>query len=230
MSTFTERDKQAARVILSIFETGRKEGQPSALAVLDDGAGISYGMHQATHRSGALAKVVERYIELEGKEAGKLIAHLPGLKRTDLKSVANAASSGKLKTLLVMAGNEPVMRQAQQAVFDRDYLNPAIVQCEQYGWLLPLSLAIVYDSHIQGSWARVRDRVMLRVSRTADEKAWMRDYLAQRAAYLLSLPKQSQKNSVYRPRELGQQADLDNWALAAPFRLRGVTVLESDLV
>lgn len=226
---FSERDKQAARVIVSIFETNRKAGNPAALAVLDDGAGISYGMHQATHRSGTLAKVVEQYILLAGKEAGALAAHLPGLKRIDDDSVAHAATSGGLKVLLKSAGADPVMRQAQLEVFDRDYLNPAIQQCETRGWTLPLSLTIVYDSHIQGSWARVRDRVSLRVGRTASEQEWMREYLHQREEFLLSLPKQSQKNSVYRPRDLRQLADLQNWQLAAPMRVHGVTILEADL-
>ena len=55
-----------ALAIVNIFETGKPYGEFGAVAVLNDGAGISYGISQFTHRSGSLAAVVERYLELDG--------------------------------------------------------------------------------------------------------------------------------------------------------------------
>jgi hypothetical protein len=63
---FSKLDLNLAATIVHIFETGRPFGDYAACVVLDDGAGISYGISQFTHRSGSLGAVVERYIKLGG--------------------------------------------------------------------------------------------------------------------------------------------------------------------
>ena len=57
-----QEDIEKAMAIVSIFETGKPRGNYAALAVLNDGAGISYGIKQFTHRSGSLLQVVEKYL------------------------------------------------------------------------------------------------------------------------------------------------------------------------
>ena len=60
--SFSDNDKLKAMAIVSVFETGKAFDDLSAVAVLNDGAGISYGLSQFTHRSGALAEVLEKYL------------------------------------------------------------------------------------------------------------------------------------------------------------------------
>ena len=58
--------------IVSIFETGRLPS-PDAYAtatVLADGAGVSYGAHQATAHSGSLLAVVAEYYDQGGTLEG----------------------------------------------------------------------------------------------------------------------------------------------------------------
>ncbi len=43
--TFTEIDKLKAVAIVNIFETSRPFGDYAAYAVLNDGAGVSYGIN-----------------------------------------------------------------------------------------------------------------------------------------------------------------------------------------
>src|SRR5687768_4871313 len=55
-------DIKKAMAIVSIFETGKPRGNYATVAVLNDGAGISYGIKQFTHRSGSLLQVIEKYL------------------------------------------------------------------------------------------------------------------------------------------------------------------------
>ena len=54
----TVEDARRIKSIVSVFETGKAEGDPAAVVVLPDGAGISYGLHQATDRAGSLDEIV----------------------------------------------------------------------------------------------------------------------------------------------------------------------------
>ena len=51
----------------------------------------------------------------------------------------------------------------------------AIAACEGSGFVLPLSLAVIYDSIVHGSYERIRDRVRLRALTPSIEfeKAWI---------------------------------------------------------
>ena len=62
VASMKQEDIEKAMAIVSIFETGKPRGNYAALAVLNDGAGISYGIKQFTHRSGSLLQVVEKYL------------------------------------------------------------------------------------------------------------------------------------------------------------------------
>lgn len=235
---FSERDKAAVRAIISVFETGKARGNPGAVAVLRDGAGISYGMHQATHKSGSLYKVVYWYCHLNGMFANDLTPYLPRLKNTAVRQ--QCAADDTLKRLLRQAGeHDPIMRQAQDAVFDRDYMTPAIDAVEGSGWNLPLSLAVVYDSHIHGGWKKVRDKVTLENS---SEKEWITRYVTTREWHLANAgrsgsvfqPKDRRhaellRSTVYRMDTFRALIKADNWQLTTPFVAHGVAVQEENL-
>ncbi len=63
---FNEIDKLKALAIVHIFETSRPFGEYAAYAVLNDGAGVSYGINQFTHRSGSLFEVIRNYLASGG--------------------------------------------------------------------------------------------------------------------------------------------------------------------
>ncbi len=66
----TPQQKKIIDAIVSINETGKipSEKSYSTVAILADGAGISYGKHQATDKSGSLDKIVKKYKELSGSK------------------------------------------------------------------------------------------------------------------------------------------------------------------
>jgi chitosanase len=158
--SFSSVDKLKALAIVRVFETSEPLGDYSAVAVLDDGAGVSYGISQFTHRSGSLVAVVERYLG-NGGAVGRAVIEdtLYYLKRSDGAAIAAVAGDERFKKALRAAGITREMREAQERVAFERYLKPAIEACEGSGFVLPLSLAVVYDSMTHGSWEKIRVRV-----------------------------------------------------------------------
>lgn len=220
---FTKRNKAAVKALVSCHETGKPVGNYSALVVLTDDAGITYGCHQATHKSGTIHKIVKMYCDISNSEVSKrLEPYIAGFKNPSLRH--KYAADKKLKNLLIQAGEEPAMRFVQDKVFEVNYLEPAIQAVLGSGWTHPLSLAVVYDSMIQGGWTRVRDRV-----KGANEKTWIKKYVAARRKWLLSSSRPIVRKSVYRMATFERLIANGNWFLDTPFLVHGVKVNDDHL-
>ena len=114
---FAYVDRLKAMAVVNIFETGRPFGEYAALAVLNDGAGISYGINQFTHRSGSLHTVVSRYLE-SGSQNGRAVlsGKLALLRSPSAGAVRTASGDQQLKYALKAAARTPEMHAAQQSV------------------------------------------------------------------------------------------------------------------
>lgn len=222
------RAMAAARRIVSIFETGKKQGDSAAVAVLPDGAGISYGMHQATHRSGSLYAICQRYIQNGGEQREALSIFLPKLESRDAATIQQMAGSEELKKLLREIGQSATMRTAQEQVFDELYMIPAARACARKGWSLPLSLAVVYDSFIQGGFVAVM--ASYKAATTASEKDAVLGYIVARRKWLAGSKLPIVRKTVYRPDTFKQLASDGNWALDTPMKIQGQVIVEADLV
>src|SRR5438093_13015784 len=111
---FTENDKLNALAIVHIFETSRPFGDYAAVAVLNDGAGVSYGIDQFTHRSGSLLAVVEAYLANGGKiGAATLNSNLPTLRRTTPLAITRLSRDEQFKKALKAAAVTREMKDAQ---------------------------------------------------------------------------------------------------------------------
>lgn len=220
---FTKRNKAAVKALVSSHETGKPVANYSAIVVLKDDAGITYGAHQGTHKSGTLHKIVKMYCDISNSPTSKkLEPYVVGLKNPSLRH-KYAADKG-LKALLVKAGAEPAMRFAQDKIFEVNYLEPAIAAVLGSGWSQPLTLAVVYDSMIQGGWTKVRDRV-----KAAPEKTWVKNYVAARRRWLSGSSRQVVRNSVYRMTTFEKLFATNNWDLDTPFVVHGVKVVDDHL-
>src|SRR4051812_34055987 len=108
--SFNERAKLIALAIVHIFETGRVFGDYSAVAVLDDGAGVSYGINQFTHKSGSLFEVVSTYLDNGGTVgASDFELRMPTLRQTSSAAIVALSNDHKFKILLKDAGQTPEM-------------------------------------------------------------------------------------------------------------------------
>ncbi len=103
--TFSEADKLKALAIVNIFETSRPMGDYAAVAVLDDGAGVSYGIAQFTHRSGSLAAVIDEYLETKcpvGRDV--FIEMRPLLSQRNKVAIERVAGYSRFRYALRSAG------------------------------------------------------------------------------------------------------------------------------
>jgi chitosanase len=216
--------------ILCIFETGhpRSLAAYSTVALLPDGAGISYGMHQSTDRADTLDDLLWRYLDKKGKLAFALRPFMDelGKDETALADPKNPPPWVKqLMDLLVQAGADPVMQRAQDEMFDERYWEPAFRQAMSMGLKLPLSYCVVYDSYIHGPFSTVR-KLFPNVppSRGGDEKEWTTAYVNSRYQWLATHPKKILHNTVYRMDTFIQLINSDNWKLVPSINVRGVVI------
>lgn len=218
--TFTQNDKLKALAIVHAFETSRPFGDYAACVVLNDGAGISYGICQFTHRSGSLAAVVDRYLKNGGKVGVAIMTVLQSaLQDTSTASIARLAANAQLRNALRAAAVTREMKSAQDAVaFDR-YLGPAIALCGKLGFTRPLSLAVVCDSLVHGSFYRVARGV---AADRDDEQTWITAYVRRRDGWLASYPRLTATR--YRTRFFLNQIAISNWDLRLPLNVHGVRV------
>jgi chitosanase len=216
--TFTRTDKLKALAIVHVFETSRPMGDYAALAVLGDGAGISYGISQFTHRSGALLAVAKRYLAGRGTVGSDVIgSRLPALGDRSAASIRKLAADGEFKSALIAAAATIEMRAAQVDTSNDLYLQPAIDICRRLGFVRPLSLAVIYDSVVHGSFNRVARTVS---TRTNNEQAWIEAYVTRRDQWLLGYTRLAKTR--YRTRFFLEQISKGNWQLALPLNVDGV--------
>jgi len=220
--TFTEKERSKALAIVNIFETSRPFGNYSACAVLDDGAGISYGINQFTHRSGSLAVVVEAYLKNGGRIGReKFVAALQLLKRPTALSIARLSRDEQLKKALRSAGVTREMKEAQREIAFVRYLRPAINLCEARGFSEPLSLAVICDSVTHGSFDKI---VRLVSADTVGEKAWITEYVRRRHFWLTNIPRL--RSTAYRTQFFLDQIAIGNWEMLLPVTVHGVRLTE----
>jgi chitosanase len=230
----TPQQKHTIDCILSIFETGRVPS-PAAYAMctsLKDGAGISYGKHQCTDKSGSLDLVVKKYIELGGTHAAALQAYLPYLAANKSASEPPAgpwsAETQALVALLKTAGADPTMHRAQDEIFDTHYWMPAAKQCEAMGLQHALSWGVIYDTCIHsgpGGVTNIRNRFAAKSpANGGDEATWVKEYINARRAWLAANANPLVQKTVYRMDALKALVDAGAWDLKTPLAVRGVKI------
>src|SRR5690606_5074410 len=75
--------------------------------------------------------------------------------------IKSISANATIKTDLRRLGGDPLMQRAQREIAFEKYLKPALDACEGSNFNYPLSLAVIYDSINHGSYAKIRDRVII---------------------------------------------------------------------
>lgn len=248
----TPEHRDTIDAVVSIFETGKLPGPEaySTVTILSDGAGISYGIHQATARAGSLQDVIRDYYH----RGGQLVFGGQGAALEDVVALAARSPSATpgsvsadllaLQRALAAAGKEPIMREAQRHVFDRRYWLPTYEAGRKLGLRYPLSYLALYDLSIH-SGPPLAERPLasgrlyqLRQtfpeyppsdSRTEGERVWVVALTRARKRWLES-PGQREivRRSSYRCDALLEMMAAPSkyalWELRRPFTVRGVRV------
>lgn len=220
-----ELQQKTARAIVNVFETGRIRGNYSAIAVLKGDSGhLSYGRSQATLGSGSLFRLLDTYcLQTNAQFAQQLRPFLSALQNQDVRLDADA----NFRQLLKDAGEQDaVMRATQDQFFNSNYFVPACTATQALGITDPLGTTVVYDSHVQGGWSKVKSRVGPVVG--GDTRGWIRRYIAQRSLWLKSL-KDPVPATVYRMASFDALINAEKWDLALPLTAHSVQITEVSL-
>jgi chitosanase len=225
----TATQKQAAQAIINIFETGSARGKYGAITVIPGDTGhLTYGRSQTTLTSGNLAKLVERYCGTPGSRHGaRLKPYIPRLQQKDLALDTDEV----LKNRLRACADDVVMRDVQDAFFDETYWQPAVRIATKLGLTLPLSLAVVYDGKVQGSFERIAERATAAVGTpgTAGEQPWVTTYVSERLNWLSTHSRADLRATAYRMFSFERLIQQNLWDLALPFIVREVEVSGATL-
>jgi chitosanase len=218
--------KATAAAIVNVFETGRVRGDYGAIAVLKGDSGhLSYGRSQTTLGSGNLYKLLNLYCQQPTAQfAQPMKPFLPRFQQRDF----TLDNDQTVRLLLRQAGQQdPVMRATQDQFFNAAYFAPASRHAEACGINLPLGLAIVYDSHVQGGWDKLRTRVS--GAPASDEQAWLGRYVDVRRKWLSGL-NPPLPSTTYRMDTFHALITGNAWDLPIPMKVHGVTITAEALM
>lgn len=225
----TASQAAAAQAIVNIFETGEALGVYGQITVIPGDTGhLTYGRSQTTLGSGNLHELLQRYCSNPGARFGaRLRPWLPRFAARDL----SLDGDGLLHNVLRACADDRVMRELQDSFFDETYWRPALRSAEKAGIRTPLGVAVVYDSHVHGSWGKIRDSVDSQHGAAAaiGEAAWIAAYVETRRAWLADSPRADLRATVYRMDAFRRLIDLGQWGLELPLVVRGREISAASL-
>jgi chitosanase len=221
-----ELQKKVAQAIVNVFETGTALGRYGSVTLIPGDSGhLTYGRSQTTLASGNLAILIQAYCDRADAEWGsELRPYLGRLTHRDL----SLDGDKNLKSLLRRAGDDPVMRVTQDTFFERLYWVPAQSRAVSDKIETALGTAVVYDSHVHGSWGRVRTLTGSSAAMLS-EKPWISKYVSTRRDWLATHANAVLHRTVYRMNTFRALIDAANWNLELPITVTGVLIDELAL-
>lgn len=220
---FAKQAIDTVECIIQIFETGRlsRKSYGTVTNISGDKGGLTYGKHQASINSGSLYGMIALYCKKPGAQyANAMLPYLQQLLRAD----AALATNTQFRSLLKSAGDDPIMQEAQDEYFVQRFMQPAIAFCNTRGYTSPLTLAVVYDSIIHGSFKRVGARVPI-----LPEREWAKRYCEARRNWLASHANPVLRACVYRPNTFLTLIANGKWDLPLPLLVRGITIRATNV-
>jgi chitosanase len=221
----TALQKKTAQSIVNIFETGKPLGDYGNVTVLNGDTGhLTYGRSQTTLASGNLALLLHEYCDAGGMLSDSLRPFLSAFDRRDIKLDNNE----KVKSLLRQTGDDPVMKMIQDKFFDRIYWEPALKSATNIGVNKPLSITVIYDSRVHGSYHLIRDMTNQQYSevKNIDEEEWIKAYVSVRRDWLANHGNELLHKTVYRMNAFKKLIENNKWYLPLPITVRNVVITE----
>lgn len=225
----TAQQIKTAQAIVNIFETGQVLGDYGQVTLLPNDPGrLTYGRSQTTLASGNLHKLLQLYVGNPGARFGaRLLPWLPGVQA----QAAAIDTDARLHNLLRACADDPVMRDTQDRFFDEEYWKRAVKAAAALGLASPLGVAVVYDSHVHGSWGTLRAEVDKHTGTAASvgERAWITAYVEARRAWLSGHTNPIIRKTAYRMDAFQRLIANGQWGLALPLVVRQQEISSASL-
>jgi chitosanase len=225
----TPTQKKTAQAIINIFETSAVLGDYGNVTVINGDTGhLTFGRSQTTLGSGNLHDLLQRYCGNPGARFGaRLATYLDRFADQDY----TLDDDLQLHNVLRATADDPVMRDTQDLFFDQVYWQPAQRTADQKGITTPLGVAVIYDSTVHGSWARMRDRTTQQFGdiATLGEQGWISAYVQTRHDWLATHSRADLRATVYRMDAFRRLIDQGYWGLELPLVVRGAEISSASL-
>lgn len=218
--------KEKILSIVNCFETGSAQGNYGSVDLFFDGPNkvkqLTVGRSGAT-QYGNLPELFKRYVEANGKYTQQISRCL----KWSVESL-NWTRDKEFHDFIRKAGNDPIMREVQDKLFDDKYWNPAMKWAETNGFKENLSLLVIYDSFIHSgsilSLLRKRFSAMVPTA-GGEEKLWITQYLDARHQWLKYHSNSILRNTIYRTTDMKRALSQNDWNLDLTFIANGVKVV-----
>lgn len=218
--------KRIIEGVIAVIEVGKQHGGYDNVTVLHDGPDkikqITYGRFQTTEY-GNLPQLLKDYVKAGGVYGRELSPYIPMLAAPG-RSVL--VPNLKFRTLLKDAANkDEIMRDVQDAFFERTYYQPALKWAEANGFKEALSMLVIFDSFIQSG--SIKPKIRKRFpevppAKGGDERAWIKAYVRERQEWLAEI---GWAVTQYRTKCFLEQISKGNWDLSQlPIRVNGALV------
>ncbi len=224
MSTISSEKKLKIRQIINAFENGRIATDYSTIYIYRDGPNnvrqITLGFGITEY--GNLATLIKIYINDGGLYAEHFKKFLAKIGRTPL------VDNSEFKTLLVRAAKEdPIMRNAEDKVYEERYWTPALRFFTENEFSTPLAMGIILDSFVHsGSILPFLRKRFSEVppAQGGSEFEWLSQYVQVRHDWLANHSNSILNGTIYRTRFFREQLSKKNWNLDGQLVANGVKI------
>jgi chitosanase len=208
--------KEKMNRVISAFESGGNYGQIDLYSDGKDGRRqVTYGRYCTTEDGGGLKILINDYIKANGLHA-KVLAN-----KYFAMNIATGVlwRSKKFISALKLAATDPIMHRVQDDFFDREYFDRARYWAQSYGFKLPLSMLVIYDSFIHSG--SILDFLRKRFPELVplvggSEKIWIKKYCEVREKWLRTHERELLQLTACRPQAFLRAINDDNWNLEQP--------------
>lgn len=212
--------KPLVESIINVFETGSKKGDYSNVSYYHDGPDkrlqITYGRSQTTEYSHLPALLNDFITKWKLLHPVELPGWFQTIQMQTPKLQTKDLNASDMIRALRFAGNDPLMKQCQDHLFENAYWLPAENWFNLHKFTKPLSMLVIYDSfiHSGGILDFLRKKfVDVPPAQGGDEEGWIKQYCEVRFDWLNGNASQLLRNTAKRPGTWLKLVSAHNWNL-----------------
>lgn len=212
------------RKILTVWEQGSIKPDYSAIYIYNDGPGdikqitVSYGFIEF----GSLKDLVKNYANASGKYSKEFEKWVD---RVGQKPSLH--SNSEFKNLLKKAGDDPVMQEEQDKLFEERYIARAVEWGKEHGFTKPLSFLSIANEFLHSgsilSFLRKRHSAYP-PSKGGKEEMWIKRQNEVRHEWLKTHRRPILRNTVNRTQLILDLISKGNWNLDGVITVEGLKV------